>query len=143
MRKEEKLWIIAAGILGIVFIILLPENFKGKNSVFASGEEKSASSTEKTERPARNFLRLEEETKNLQVGRDPFFNSTDKRSQRAKRQKLILNEIAWDNQFPTAVVNNIIVNVGSVIEDKTVIEIRKDRVILTDGKKNFELVTGL
>lgn len=46
---------------------------------------------------------------------------------------LILNGILWDPKVPSAIVNSRLVTVGDHLDHWQVIEIQKDRVILSDG----------
>ncbi len=46
---------------------------------------------------------------------------------------LVLNGILWDSKNPSAVVNNQVVGVGDPLGPWKVVEILKDRVILSDG----------
>jgi len=45
----------------------------------------------------------------------------------------------WSEKNPGAMINDTIVKNGDRIGDNTVIEIRQDKVILSDGTKDFEL----
>ncbi len=47
----------------------------------------------------------------------------------------VLSGILWDSQKPSAVVNNRVVGVGDSAGPWTVVEIRRDRVILSDGTR--------
>lgn len=53
--------------------------------------------------------------------------------------KLTLNGIVWDEENPRAIINGQIVSVGDVMEGITIVEIKKDGVVLNDGVKNFEV----
>ena len=57
-------------------------------------------------------------------------------------RRLVLDGIAWDRKSPRAVVNDRIVAVGDEVGGSTVVEIRKDRVILNNGAADFELRLG-
>ena len=50
---------------------------------------------------------------------------------------LLLSGIVWDEAGPIAIINNEIFGVGDVIEGNTIVEIKKDRVILSDGTTAF------
>ena len=47
--------------------------------------------------------------------------------------------ILWDADSPQAIINEEIVRVGDRVEGNEVVDILKDRVILHDGEKEFEL----
>lgn len=57
-----------------------------------------------------------------------------------KHAGLMLQGIAWDDDKPTAIINNEIVSPGGKIGDVTVIAIERESVILNDGKSNFKLM---
>ncbi|OGW94250.1 MAG: hypothetical protein A3G36_05480 [Omnitrophica bacterium RIFCSPLOWO2_12_FULL_45_13] len=52
---------------------------------------------------------------------------------------LILSGIIWNKENPKAVIGDAIVAKGGKISGNTVLDIQQDRVILTDGTKDFEL----
>lgn len=66
-------------------------------------------------------------------GRDPFQEADISLSQ------LGLQGIMWDIENPKAIISNRIVEVGDSVGDNTIIEIKRDRVVLTDGVSTFEL----
>ena len=71
-------------------------------------------------------------------GRNPFVLE----SVASGSQILALSGILWDAENPKAIIGDKIVGKGDKIEEKTVIDIQKDRVILNDGVKDFELILG-
>jgi hypothetical protein len=79
------------------------------------------------------YARLEEETKDLKIRRSPF-----------SKQHLeavsgpYLNGIFWDPHNPTAIINDQIVEHGSRISGYTVVEIKKDAVILMEDASKTE-----
>ena len=52
---------------------------------------------------------------------------------------LILSGIIWNKEKPKAVIGDALVSKGDKISGNTVLDIQQDRVILTDGAKDFEL----
>ncbi|MFC1646610.1 hypothetical protein ACFL2Y_05500 [Candidatus Omnitrophota bacterium] len=50
-----------------------------------------------------------------------------------------LNGIVWDEHIPKAIINDYIVGIGDTIGENTVVDIKQDRVILSDGTRTFEL----
>ena len=52
---------------------------------------------------------------------------------------LELFAIMWDNEGAQAIINESVVRVGDKITDKTVKQIEQNRVILTDGTKDYVL----
>ena len=56
-----------------------------------------------------------------------------------REQEVRLQGILWDPEAPTAIVNNRVVAVGDQVDRWEVMEIRKDRVFLSDGTSTREL----
>lgn len=52
---------------------------------------------------------------------------------------VILTGIFLDEKSPKALIGNVVVGIGDNVGGNTVIKIEKDRVILSDGSKDFEL----
>ncbi len=87
------------------------------------------------------YKTLEEEILNQEIPRDPFYKVPVIASD--ETPKLILYGIAWDENKPTAMINNEIVEEGSTILGYSVVAIKEDRVILLDNEnKILELVIG-
>lgn len=55
---------------------------------------------------------------------------------------LILSGIIWNKEKPKAVIDDALVSKGDKISGNTVLDIQTNRVILTDGTKDFELKLG-
>ena len=51
----------------------------------------------------------------------------------------ILTGILWDKNIPKVIIKHTIVKIGDTIDDKKVICINEDSVILNDGTKDLEL----
>ncbi len=66
-------------------------------------------------------------------GRDPF------READISLSRLGLQGIMWDPENPKAIISNRIVQVGDSVGENTIIEIKRDKVVLTDGTNTFEL----
>lgn len=54
-------------------------------------------------------------------------------------QNLVLSGIIWDKNKPKAMIGDMIVGKGEEVSGNKVIDIKPDKVILNDGKRNFEL----
>jgi len=87
------------------------------------------------------YERLEVEANKLKFKRDPFSKPNIAQTEESV-PSLHLQGIAWDKKNKTAMINDAIIENGYKIEGNTVIEIRKDRVILNDGISDFELILG-
>ena len=68
--------------------------------------------------------------------RDPF---SLERMLNAQGVGLELVGIMYDEKTCHALINEDVVRIGDTIEGNKVIDIQKDKVILNDGQKNFEL----
>lgn len=126
--------------LVLLMIVVWSNAFKKKpKRSIASGKAKSSQSVSKEdadivfwgERSVKK--RLKSEFKSL--GRDPF--SLGKEA--ASLADLNLIGILWDESFPQAIINGEIVKVGDVINNNKVVEIKRDKVILSEGKNRVEL----
>ena len=70
--------------------------------------------------------------------RDPFARSPAAQSAGA----LTLSGILWDAQAPIAIVNGQMLRAGEEVGGFRVVEIRQDRVIVTDGTQTLQLSTA-
>lgn len=77
------------------------------------------------------------EEADLNWGRDPF--SGYEYSVGPREVNLKLSGILWDDQKPACIINDNIVGKGERVAGQTVVDIRKDKVILNDGNRDFEL----
>lgn len=55
---------------------------------------------------------------------------------------LTLSGILWDVHHPMAILNDQMVSVGDDVEDYQVLEIRSDRVLLSDGTETIQLLVS-
>jgi hypothetical protein len=69
-------------------------------------------------------------------GRNPFALAGEKG---ASLEDLRLEGILSDSNKFSAIINDRVVTIGEEIEGNTIVAIKADRVILSDGKKEFEL----
>ncbi len=82
-------------------------------------------------------------------GRNPFYYGEEFKTNNALAQDKavdsdpVLNGIFWDDQNPSAVINNRYVAVNDTFGEYTVMAIRKNVVVLSDGMDHIELRTGL
>lgn len=79
-------------------------------------------------------------------GESPFLSSRNSSSEDdgaagspSGERQYKLNGILWDPQRPSAIINNRVVCVGDRLHDWQVMEIQKDRVVLSDGAATREL----
>jgi type II secretory pathway component PulC len=72
--------------------------------------------------------------------RDPFLSSKNPQELIVSAVKkpaveLKLSGILWDDNVPSAIINSSIVKIGDLIEEKTVVDIEKNRVIMMENGK--------
>ncbi len=53
---------------------------------------------------------------------------------------LILNGIVWDEETPRAIIGDVIVGIGDKVKDATVVDIKRESVVLRDDNGEFELI---
>jgi hypothetical protein len=135
-----------APILGVLVIILILSWF----NVFRFFSKKKAEQiqvnferpvTARFEQPKPRIVSVKNDDA-LPLSRCPF---TGKRFGNTATNGFIaqLMGILWDERDPQAVINGVIVRKGDTIENATVLEVQKDKVLLSDGSKNIELILGL
>lgn len=81
---------------------------------------------------------LEQEAKSFDLKRDPFTAApiiTEKNTQPG----FALTGILWDKIKPLAIIDGEVVKKGDRIADKTVADIKRDGVILSDGQEFIEI----
>lgn len=81
---------------------------------------------------------LEEQAKTIELKRDPF-TAAPIVSEKTLLAGVDLTGILWDSDKPLAIIDGDVVKKGARVGNKTVVEIKKDRVILSDGMVLSEL----
>ena len=142
MQKKEIMQFSITGVLVVIFFLIISHNL-GKKKQSKKALDKNALSTagatvKEKETGIGLYLKLEEETKSLDLMRDPFSMQPIK----VTSDGLYLSGIAWEEKNSTAIINGKIVKAGDEIDGKTVVDIKKDRVILNDGIRNIQLNLG-
>lgn len=137
MKKKDMIQLVITGFL-VVILIFLIWNMKNKQHrtlplVQADVSQRSGVSVSDISDQTM-FARLEGEAKKIQLKRDPFFFAPEESA-----PGLYLNGIAWDEQAPRAIINNEIFQVGGKVNGNTIVDIKESKVILNDGKNDFEL----
>ncbi len=80
--------------------------------------------------------RQKKKSRYASLGRNPFM---PKGTKATGFRRLILNGIVLDEDGYKAIINDTIVGIGDKVNKNTVVDIRKDSVVLSDGVDNFEL----
>jgi hypothetical protein len=83
------------------------------------------------------YERLNRVAEALPLDRDPF--SFINLGAKSSREGLELSGILWENENPTAIINQTFVKVGSSNDQYSVVKILQDRVVLKDRTGEFEL----
>lgn len=140
MQKKDIIQLRITVVLIIVFVIVfLAQIKKEKWSLMAFFKtDKTVTKASPTPPQEDVFTKLEEEIQEMDLARDPFFFTPEDHLEESPT-KPSLHGIVWDEEQPTAIINNTIVKIGSVIVGHTVIEIKKESVILSDGTDFFEI----
>lgn len=140
MKNKEKNQIIITAILGIVLIALVIRNL-GHKSLPAPVLSVPLPAGPIASGPTADdiFFRLEAEAAKLPLKRDPFNKMIPVTV--AGQQAILLKGIFWDDQKPTALINDQIVQEGDTIleTDKKVAAILNDHVVVADGAQTIDL----
>ena len=139
MNKKDKIQLAITGVLIIILIILLIGSFRGKKHpkavpIVKKNEPSQSQTADKNIKKSEDmYAKLEEESKRLELKRDPF----------SRQPKIAsgpyLSGIVWDKEHPTAIINDTIVGISEEVMGHRVIDIQKDRVILFNGTKSVVL----
>ncbi len=137
--KNKK--IIAAIVLSIAAVFSLVYGLtaspKGKGTAAPEPEAVQENTLSQPACSAASVKRNSAKTKFTSWDRNPFMlepASVD------VFEKLTLNGILWDEKSPMAVINDEIKKIGDKAGGNTIIGITQNKVILSDGVKDFELI---
>ena len=145
MRKKDLVQLIITGVLVLVLIFIwasaskkplrrnsgggLPQATISSAVLVNQGHKLSSNNLYNT---------LEQESKSIELKRDPF-TAAAIISEKSLNSEISLTGILWDKVKPLAIINGNVVKKGQSLGNKTVIEIKPDRVILSDGQILSEL----
>jgi hypothetical protein len=140
LNKKDKIQITVTGALVIVLVFVVGNGFRkrpAKSSPVAVPKypQVTPPASIQAQSPA-TFLKLKEEARTLEFKRDPFLKQAAVSSVRGGPS---LSGIAWDEEDPTAIINGRIARRGDNVDGYVVVDIKKDRVILSDGTQDLEL----
>ena len=145
MKKEQKQLIIIIVLFFFVALVWIRIIFKKAPEEFAPIPPGSV------EKPIEagfsigrvDFFELEEKLKKnrpqLEWVRDPFQFPPKKYIKKTDFEGLNLTGIIYDEESPVAVINDVIVKKGDVVEGVTVLEIRRESVVLEKEDKSYTL----
>ena len=142
MKRKETIEITVIVIFVIVLLINVPNIFKKDKVVPKAKTKVSIPASGKTQEtkirsvsPEEIFKRLGNKAKSLKWTRDPFVHSSNS----VVTRNLKLVGIVWDGEESRALIGDAIIRIGDKIGGNTVVDIKKERVILNDGAELFEL----
>jgi len=145
MLRKELVKLSAIGVLVTALIFVLGSVFiKAGSGNLKNTLPKAVSLAADTVTQAKSvgsgnlYNALEEQAKPLELKRDPFM-AVPIVSEKTLQSGVDLTGIIWDENKPLAIIDGEIVKKGSNVNGKTIVEIKKDRVILSDGKIFTEL----
>ena len=133
MQRNKKLAILIVLVTGVVFI-WIPKGKKANNIMspaLSSNLDQAIPTIRVVSRKRTEFVGW---------GRNPFAEPQEEREEKkvVGISDLKLHAIILGNK-PSALINNSIVSVGDKITDKTIKQVEPNRVILTDGTKDYVL----
>lgn len=145
MRKKDLIQLGITGALVIVLIFALgnvPKKAGMRNSknVLPRPIDLATVSSNQTKKPESRGLYeiLEQQAKLIELKRDPF-TAAPIVSEKTLQSGVDLTGILWDKDKPLAIIDGNIVKKGACVGSKTIVDIKRDRVILSDGAVLSEL----
>ena len=145
MLKKELVQLGVTGVLVIVLIFALGNaakktSMRKSKNVSSKAKAVAAVLASSAEKPVNKGLYdlLEQQAQLIELKRDPF-TAAPIFSERTLQAGVDLTGILWDKDRPLAIIDGEIVKKGAYVGDKTIVDIKKDRVILSDGKILTEL----
>lgn len=145
MRQKELIQLSITGVLAVVMIFAF-NNAIQKTRLRKMQSIKPATialapglAVQEAKIDSKNLYNtLLEQVKLLDLRRDPF-TAAPIVSEGSIKYGVVLSGILWDKDKPMAIIDGNIVKAGQRVGDQTVMEIRRDRVILSDGENLAEI----
>ncbi|MDD5097404.1 MAG: hypothetical protein PHU59_02805 [Candidatus Omnitrophica bacterium] len=146
MSKKDLIQLGITGVLVVVLILAMSNASKkaqlrkSKNALTKPVSLSAVAVNQVKSQPDSGNLynSLEQQAKSIELKRDPF-TAAPIVSEKILQAGVDLTGILWDKDKPLAIIDGNIVKKGASIGSKTVVDIKKDRVILSDGKELTEL----
>ncbi len=140
LNKKDKIQIGVTAVLVVVLVFFVVRGFgkrpaKSSSSALPKFSQVQPISPQGAQAPT-TIAKLKEETRALELKRDPFFKQVVASSVRGGPS---LSGIAWDQEEPTAIINERIARRGDTVDGYVVVDIQRDRVVLSDGTQDLEL----
>ena len=146
MRKKELIELgITAGLV-VILIIAFTNAFKRVRSRNLRNQAKPravelATLSVNPVNMAENknlYNTLEQQVNSIELKRDPF-TAAPIVSEKDLHSEVVLTGILWDKVKPLAIIDGEVVKKGESIGNRVIVDIKKDRVILSDGAVLSEL----
>ncbi len=142
MRQKDLIELGITGVLAIVLIFVFGNTAKKLQSRNSRTKivdlvSQSAAATEKIDSKSL-YNTLEQEAKSIELKRDPF-TSAPIINERNMQSGFALTGILWDKLKPLAIIDGEVVKKGDRVGSKVIVDIKRDRVILSDGQEFFEI----
>lgn len=141
MRKKELIELSITGVLLVVMIFGLANaakksrarNTKAVSPAVATLAIAPSAQPDQKTSSKDLYNSLEKHTELIELKRDPF-SAAPIVIEKDTQSGVALSGILWDKDKPMAIIEGQIVRVGQHVGNQTVMEIKRDRVILSDGE---------
>lgn len=145
---KKRIEIIVTSILGLVFILIAANSCRVLKKRSAAAPSARPAAVIQPQAPvAQPKATLAGQNKTgssvqLQWGEDPFSGKVYLKLTEDKEAEFVVSGIVWDENRPTAIINNKVCETGSRVGGYTVVAIKQDRLVLSDGFQVFEKRIG-
>lgn len=144
MPKKDLIQLGITGVLVIVLILALgnvskkSQRIRFRNSKNAGSkviDPAAVSANPRKPQPESRDLYnlLEQRSNSIELKRDPF-TAAPIISEKSLHSEISLTGILWDKLKPLAIIDGNVVKKGQRVGNKTIMDIKRDRVILSDGQ---------
>ena len=133
-NEQNKLYITI--VLSVVLVILVVQSLNRVKKRTTIKTPSFQGNTDSEKKDQGLYARLEGEMARVHLARDPFFQQPIADSTQGG---IRVTGIAWDDVHPTAIINDQVIKRGDEIIGYKVIDIMRNKVILSDGFRNVEL----
>jgi len=141
MRRKDLIELGITGLLLVVLIVAFGNAAKkpaGRKAFKPNPVDLSGAGREGRVDSGSLYGLLEQEAKTIELRRDPF-TAAPIISERNIQSGYVLTGILWDKTNPLAIIDAEVVKKGDRLGNKTVADIKQDRVILNDGQEFIEI----
>jgi type II secretory pathway component PulC len=139
MRQKDLIELGVIGALLAVLIFVFGNAAKKPNSRNIAPKAVDLSGIDQTDKIDRSLYNLlEQQAKSIVLKRDPF-TAAPIVSENSTQPGFVLTGIVWDKIKPLAIIDAEVVKKGDRFGNKVVVDIKRDRVILSDGQEFFEI----